>query len=145
MGLSRLQRRVMLVSIVECRSIASPVFGRESTRTGSAQHLAPAALHSLPLALALSQFRRSTRPPGRSSRPWDIQLVPETFNSSPGRSTCSATCMIAPRASQCLGVICRGEEGVQQRQMNACTAPPLPITMLHTQQTQLTEHGHFGQ
>ena len=138
LGLSRLQRRVMLVSIVECRSIASPVFGRESTRTGSAQHLAPAALHSLPLALALSQFRRSTRPQ-------DVHLVPGTFNSSPGRSTCSATCMIAPRASQCLGVICRGEEGVQQRQMNACTAPPLPITMLHTQQTQLTEHGHFGQ
>ena len=58
--------------------------------------------------------------------PWDVHLDPGTFNSSPRRSTCSATCMIAPRASQCLGVICRGEEGAQQRQMNACTGPLSP-------------------
>ena len=58
--------------------------------------------------------------------PWDVHLDPGTFNSSPRQSTCSATCMIAPRASQCLGVICRGEGGVQQRQMNACTGPLSP-------------------
>ena len=117
---------------MQCRGIASPVFGRESTRTGSAQHSAHAP-HS-PTCSSLPTTRRSTRP-------WDDRLVPGTINSFYG--------VIVPRASQCLGVIFWGDEGAcaAQQRMNAgckCCTAPLPITMWHTQRTQHTERGHLA-
>ena len=106
------------------QGIASPVFGRESTRTGSAQHSAH-AFSSQPPALALlsQQLDEQLSTLGRSTRPWTelnsfyfCVIVPRVHHSAwESYSEVTRRVRIAIAADQRMNAGC----------CMCCTLPPL--------------------